>query len=295
MYSLLSNDINNSKELNFLNSPDNSSFKERISSSIDLNRISLYIFRHYDEIDARIYFNLVCSLTCGDSLKNPLSSLQSNTLFFCLLVNINKNTSLKIKNYQQGYFLYNLYEGDYSSIIPEEDDREPQWIEINAQFPNVVDDFRIRFKIPISEFTNAKYGKKQYTLSGIDHCLITIFDTDYRIPRKLYISFFVKEMYRNRLIKNSISDILDSFDREDSDSLLGCLYCIGFVSRSNLRGIQINNGFFIDNMKICSYDSQENDESKRIVWERIGSLNVLLPNVNYIPLKNEENITLLTQ
>lgn len=221
MYLLESGDFNNKNIINLIQKGDNLYKCIKFSEDFSIHEICYLIF--YDiykgqDLDSKEINRILILLTLGDELKIPISSNFSKLLLFSLLININENNKIYIKSLDQAKILYDYSNGDYKKVYLEEDDREPDWIEINLnefKVPELPKGFNVVFKIPISFHNFEK--QKCFMLSGIDHCIMNISDNteQIKVMRSMYIKFFKKRrlyMPLNSSIQNVENAIKNSFE-----------------------------------------------------------------------------------
>lgn len=290
MYDLRSSNVTNRKIKSIL--LEKTEVAEKIKRTASIEKIQYLIFN--ETIDVELYKTIVASLTVGDELSLPFSKKIADILFFALCVNCNRKIGLNIRNINQANVLFELYENDYTKVEPEDNKKIIRFTKLKGNHPIFFSGYFITWKIPVSFFKGSD-NKSYVTLSGLNYCIVIINDTEYKIPRSLYLNFFKSSMIRGRITCESTNELKDKFDLANVDALRSVFDYLGFVSKKELTNIQIPLGivYVEDNKIYCS--TEENKDNISVYWTNISNNTyVLLPKYNYIPIKSTNELTLVT-
>lgn len=288
MYDLSTSNItNNNIKLSLLKNKDK---MEHIKKTASLEKIQYLIFN--ETINANLYKTIVASLTLGDELIFPFSKKIADILFFALCVNCNNKIGLKIRNINQANILFELYENDYIKVEPEDNKNFIRFTQLKGDHPIFFPGYFIIWKIPVS-FFKGKDGKSYVTLSGLNYCIVIINNIEYKIPRSIYLNFFKESMIKGRLVCESTDELKTKFDLNNIDTLKSILDYLGFSFKNDLKNIKLPIGMvYIEDNKIYCITNEDNLD---VYWTNISNNKyVLLPKYSYIPIKNSNEMTLVT-
>lgn len=255
-----------------------------LTLSMSMERVANLVFDHMDE--PRMRKNVGVALTLGDQLPIPMRKQTADVLWFAFLVNTNDGSSVRIKNLQQAYTLYGLYENDYTKVeLAEESDRLRFSMMDHVQHGFLFPGFQVSWKLPVSFFrrdgvTYATLSGNSYALFRLD-CMERTGDGWVKVPRAVYLRFLQHAMTQGRLICTDTEAIKNAFDLNNADAGKCLLEYLGYQPRADLTNIEVPIGnAFIHHGKVAV---APRNADVPLYWTSEGPLLVLLPRADYIP------------
>lgn len=257
----------------------------KIKEKASIENIQFLLFNK--DIDEKLYKLLTVSLTLGDEIKVPIHKKVADILYFSLCYNYFIKSNFKITNLTQASTLYEMYDNDYNKIDIPDDERALRFTTLNAQHNCILDNFILQWKIPVGFFRLE--GKTKVTLAGTAYCILKIKNDEFKIPRLIFIKFFKESLVKGRLICDSTDELKSKFNLNNFEALEETLNYIGYEKNLKYSNVTLpEHRYYVEDNLIYSIGNNLILEEQDFWVEITSSKYVLLPNINYIPIKQKK-------